>query len=64
MSLEERVEKLVVKHGGLRRAALALGINCAYLCRLRSGEKTQPSEGTLRRLGLRRVVSYKTLEGS
>lgn len=34
-----------------------------YLCRLRKGEKLNPSESTLRKLGLKRevIVSYKSL---
>ncbi len=62
MTLEQRIEQLIVQHGGLAAAARAIQVDCAYLCRLRSGEKANPSVATLRRLGLRRVVGYELLQ--
>ena len=57
--LQECVEALVAKHGSVRAAARVLEVDHAYLYRLRTGEKRDPGETLLRRLGLRRVVSYE-----
>lgn len=59
MTLQERIEQLVAQHGGLRAAARATSIDVGYLHRLLVGEKINPLKDTLRRLGLRRVVSYE-----
>lgn len=56
------IDALVAKHGGLRAAARAIQINYAYLSRLRSGEKTNPTAATLRKLGLKKVVTYAPLK--
>ena len=64
MTLQERVRELEQQHGGLRAAARAIQIEPSYLCRLGTGEKAQPSEAILRRLGLRRVVTYKRAPSS
>ena len=49
------------KHGGLRAAAKALGIDPAYLSRLKSGEKTSPSAEVLAAFGLERRSYYRPL---
>lgn len=54
----EAVKAKVRQHGGLRPAGRAMGIDPAYLKRLRDGEKRDPSDDLLRKLGLRREVSY------
>jgi hypothetical protein len=59
MTLQERIDQLVAQHGSLRAVARVTEIDAGYLSRLRSGEKTEPQEAKLRRLGLRRVVSYE-----
>lgn len=46
------VNCLVSKHGSLRKAAKAVNLTPAYLCRLRSGERTGPSEETLAKIGV------------
>jgi len=46
------------KHGSLRAAARVLGVDVGYLSRLRSGKKSDPSDGLLRRLGIRREVRF------
>lgn len=56
--IQRIIERLVKQHGGLRRAAEAVGINAPYLCRLRYGERKNPSERVLKKLGIKRVVSY------
>ena len=59
MELARCIDKLATKHGGLRAAARAAGLDAGYLSRLRSGQKEQPSEQVLAALGLERVVSYR-----
>lgn len=61
MTLEKRVHQLIVQYGGLRAAARATGIDPAYMSRLKSGEKENPSPGILRRLGLRCIVTYELI---
>lgn len=61
--ITEAATKLIEKHGGLRAAARVLGINYAYLWRLKSGEKVNPNAKILRKLGLRRQVSYESTNG-
>lgn len=59
MSLQDYIEYQLLRMGcSLRHMADMLGIDAGYLSRLRSGEKTEPSEEVLRKLGLRRVVYY------
>lgn len=60
-TLKERVETLVHKYGSLRAAQEVIGIDAAYLCRLRNGEKANPSKGFLVKLGLKKVVSYEVI---
>ena len=57
-TLSERVRHLEHEHGGLRPAARAIGVDSGYLKRLRDGEKVNPSDETLTRLGLKREVIY------
>ncbi len=62
MDLKERINQLVSLHGSLRAVARATEIDVGYLSRLRSGVKVNPPPiHTLRRLGLRRVVTYELL---
>jgi hypothetical protein len=56
--LGARIRELEAKHGGLRAAARALDCDAAYLLRLRDGEKRNPSAAMLRKLGLKKVVTY------
>lgn len=53
-----RVEAVCKHFGGVRPAGRALRINYAYLSRLRTGEKSNPTAATLRKLGLRKIVTY------
>ena len=59
MTLQQRVRQLVAEHGTLRAAAKAVSVEVSYLSRLEHGEKTNPSEAVLERLGLVRVVTYR-----
>lgn len=52
-------------HGGFRAAAHATGVDVGYLYRLREGQKTEPSDKTLQKLGLRvkaRKVVYEKVK--
>jgi len=64
MNLQERIDQLIEQHGTLRAVARVTEIDAGYLSRLRSGEKANPEKAKLRRLGLRRVVSYELLKGA
>jgi hypothetical protein len=58
MDLATAVLIIELRHGGLRQAARATGVDVAYLKRLRDGEKENPSESTLKKLRLKKVISY------
>lgn len=60
-ALRTRVESVISQHGGVRPAARAIQVNYAYLSRLRTGEKSNPTPAVLRKLGLRKVVSYQEI---
>jgi len=57
--IARRIKELQKRHGGLRAASRALKIDVAYLKRLRDGEKTNPSQKILKRLGLKLVVTFE-----
>lgn len=56
--LRARIQELAKQHGGLRKAARALELDAPYLSRLQGGSKTEPEEDVLKKLDLRRVVTY------
>lgn len=58
MTLAQHVKVLIKQHGGLRAAARAVRLSAPYLLRLRDGDKKDPSDEVLRRLGLRRVITF------
>ena len=59
VTLKERIDELCKKHGGsLRKAAKAVDVDFGYLSGLRSGEKNNPSEKILSKLGLKKEVYY------
>lgn len=58
-TLSKRITELVDQHGSLRAAAAVLGCDPGYLSRLSHGEKTEPRDALVRRMGLRRVVTYE-----
>jgi hypothetical protein len=58
ISLSERVAELTARHGSLRAAGNAVGIDHAYLYRLATGEKKAPTNSALAKLGLLRIVAY------
>lgn len=62
VTLPERISQLVEQHGSLRAAARVLEVEPGYLSRLARGEKVSPGATLLRRMGLRRVVSYELMK--
>ena len=56
--LRERISSLIQQYGGVRKASRAIQIDSAYLVRLRDGQKTDPSDKTLKRLGLKKHIHY------
>lgn len=61
MTLSSCLELLVAHAQGLNALSRKTGLDAGYLSRLREGEKTNPSEATLKRLGIERVVSYRII---
>lgn len=53
--IEMRIAELQQKHGGIRPTARVLGMDQAYLLRLKTGDKCNPSKEVLEKLGLKRV---------
>lgn len=62
MTLPERIAELVAFYGSLREVALMREFDVGYLSRLARGEKVNPSDTALKRLGLRRVVTYERMK--
>jgi len=62
MTIKDRINELVEQHGSLRAVARVTEIDVGYLSRLRTGEKANPDKDKLRRLGLRRVVTFERLK--
>ena len=58
ITIPDRVRTLITQHGGLRKAARAVKIDRAYLSRLGTGEKINPSTAMLTRLSLRKVTVF------
>lgn len=59
LTIAQRIDELVTRHGSLRAVARVLAIDAGYLSRLYSGEKATPSGKLLRRMGLRQRVVYE-----
>lgn len=58
-TIPNAVQSLVDRHGSLRAAARVIGVNYAYLSRLRNSQKIDPSDEVLRKIGLRRITVYQ-----
>ena len=56
--LQERIAEKVKQHGSFRAAGAVLGFDHTYLYRLAKGRVSEPGDALLRKLGLRRVVTY------
>jgi hypothetical protein len=59
--LQERIAELADRHGSIRAAARVLMVDHTYLYRLYKGEKDDPGPELLRKLKLRRVVSFESV---
>lgn len=59
LTLKEVVSDAVKKHGGVRAAERATGLDKSFISRLMRGEKTAPSAETLAKLGLEAVPRYR-----
>jgi peptidoglycan/xylan/chitin deacetylase (PgdA/CDA1 family) len=59
--LQERIKELAKHHGSMRVLGRVLEVDHAYLYRLSTGETNDPGDDLLRKLKLRRVVSYERL---
>lgn len=64
ISIGQRIADLVAQHGSLRKAGRVVGLTGQYLYRLQVGEKKEPSAATLKKLGLKRVVTYMRVRRS
>lgn len=58
-TLQSRIAELVARHGDIRAAVRVLQVDHAYLHRLGSGEKSNPSEKMLKKLGLKRIITVR-----
>jgi hypothetical protein len=57
--LQQRIKELAAHHGSMRVLGRVLEVYHAYLHRLSTGEKDDPGPELLRKLKLRRVVTYE-----
>lgn len=55
-----RALQLIKRHGSVRAAASAIDVDHVYLFRISTGERADPGDDVLQKLGLRRVVTYVT----
>lgn len=55
--LQEQIDSLIIEHGSYRKAAKAVGIDYAYLKRMKDGSMTNPSHIVCEKLGLKKTVS-------
>lgn len=62
VTLEDAVRTVVAKHGGVRAAERATGVDKSFISRLMRGEKVNPSAETLSALGLRSVPLYEVIK--
>lgn len=59
--IRRKIRALVKKFGNAHQAARRVGINPKYFYALRAGEKVNPGDAILRKLGLRRVMHIEEL---
>ena len=62
VTLEDAVRTVVERHGGVRAAERATGVDKSFISRLMNGHKVAPSAETLEALGLRSVPLYEVLK--
>lgn len=61
ITIKTRLEELESLHGSLNNTSINLGIDPGYWSRLKSGEKTNPGDETLSKIGLVKIISYKLI---
>jgi len=61
--IQSAVEALVKHYGSYRAVEEAIGVNYAYLSRLRTGKRTNPSDDVLKKIGLVKSVTYSRGNG-
>ena len=61
-TLELAVAAVVRRHGGVRAAERATGLDKSFISRLMNGHKVEPSAATLEALGLEAVPRYRILK--
>ena len=61
VTLEQAVLTVVARHGGVRAAERATGVDKSFISRLLRGHKVAPSAQTLQALGLRAVPLYEVV---
>ena len=62
VTLEDAVRTVVERHGGVRAAERATGVDKSFISRLMNGYKVAPSAETLEALGLRAAPLYEVLK--
>ena len=65
MTLQTHINDLLYKYGSMRAVARVCRVDHAYLWRLLSSKKSNPSQKVLARLGIKRivVVDYMPIKG-
>lgn len=58
VSVRHRCEELIVRYGGVRKAADRVGINPSYFIKVRDGKRL-PSRSVLKAMGLKMIISYR-----
>lgn len=58
--LKKIVADLIKLNDGVRNLSRKVGIDSGYLCRLKQGDKTNPSDEVLEKLNIQKVVTYRT----
>lgn len=61
-SLREHIEARIKEVGSLTALARVSGISVDYLGHMRAGRKTNPGNDLLKRLGIRRVVTFERIK--
>ena len=59
VTLPQRIQQLIERHGSLRATGRALRIDPGYLLRLKTCEKYHPSMKTLRKLHLAKAITTR-----
>jgi hypothetical protein len=61
--LTAAIERAITQHGSLRKAARALGVDFAYLWRLKTGSKKNPGAELAQKLGIAKEVTFRKANG-